>query len=309
MAIDAAWPGTAGDAGDQQELNWWIQSFKDEMFHLAQQKGSKLRSKVRNQMVRGESHMFERLAPSDAIEKTTRHTTTPVLDLEHSRRKVTIKDFLWADLVDDEDRRRMLVEPKSEYSKNAGYSMGRKWDDLIIGSDGAATPAIDGGMLGAAADGTGAAVAFDTVNQQIPSGATGMTIAKLTDAKYIMDVNDVPMEGRIFVISPKALQDLLNTTEITSADYNSVKALVKGEINTFLGFEFVTSTRLPLVTAERCNVAFQRDCVGLAVNRDVEIKISERDDLSYAWQVFARFSANATRIDDAGVVNVLCTEA
>ena len=309
MGIDATWPGTAGDAGDGQELNWWIQSFKDECFHLAQQKGSKLRSRVRNQMVRGESHMFERLAPSDAVAKTTRHTTTPVLDVTHSRRKVTIKDFLWADLVDDEDRKRMLVEPKSEYAKNAGYSMGRKWDDLIIGSDGAATPAISEGILGDAYDGTGAQVAFDTTNQQIASGTAGLTISKMTEAKYIMDNNDVPAEGRTFVMGPQQLQDLLNTTEATSIDYNSVRALVKGEISTFLGFDIVMSTRLPLATGERVCVAFQRDCVGLAVNRDVEVKISERDDLSYAWQVFARFSANATRIDDAGVVSVLCVEA
>jgi hypothetical protein len=309
MGIDADWPGVAGDAGDGQELNWWIQSFKDEMFHLAQQKGSKLRSKVRNQMVRGEAHMFERLAPSDAVAKTTRHTTTPVVDVTHSRRKVTIQDYLWADLVDDEDRRRMLVEPKSEYALNAGYAMGRKWDDLIIGSDGAATPAISGGMLGDAADGTGAQVVFDTANQEIVSGAAGMTIAKLTEAKYIMDSNDVPAEGRVIVIGPMQLQDLLNTTEITSADYNTVRALVKGDINTFLGFEFVMSTRLPLATAERVCVAYQRDCVGLAVNRDVEVKVSERDDLSYAWQIFARFSAAATRIDDAGVVRILCAEA
>ena len=309
MGLEAAWPGVAGDAGDGQELNWWVQSFKDEMFHLAQQKGSKLRSKVRNQTVTGEAHMFERLAPSTAVEKAARHTATPILDLDHSRRRVTIRDFLWADLVDDEDRRRMLVEPKSEYSKNAGYSMGRKWDDLIIGSDGAATPAISGGILGVAKDGTDTDVAFDDTNQAIVSGSAGMTIAKLTEAKYIMDSNDVPMEGRVMVIGPQQLMDLLNTTEATSIDYNSVRALVKGEINTFLGFEFITSTRLPLATAERACVAFQRDCVGLAVNRDVEIKISERDDLSYAWQVFARFSANATRIDDAGVVKILCVEA
>ena len=309
MGIDAAWPGTAGDAGDGQELNWWVESFKDEMFHLAQQKGSKLRSLVRNQTVRGDAHYFERLAPSDSVAKTARHMTTPVIDVTHSRRKVTIKDFLWSDLVDDEDRRRMLVEPKSEYAKNAGYSMGRRWDDLIIGSDGAATPAIDEGMLGNAYDGTGATVAFDTVNQGIASGTAGLTIAKMTEAKYIMDNNDVSPEGRVFVLGPQQLQDLLNTTEATSIDYNSVRALVKGDLDTFLGFKIVMSTRLPLVTAERACVAFQKDCVGLAVNRDVEIKQSERDDLSYAWQIFARFSANATRIDDAGVVRVLCTEA
>ena len=309
MGLEAAWPGTAGNAGDAQELNWWVESFRDEMFHLAQQKGSKLRNKVRSQMVRGDAHYFERLGPSDAVAKTARHTATPVLDVEHSRRKLTMKDFLWADLVDNEDVRRMLVDPKSEYSKNAGYSMGRKWDDLIIGSDGAATPAIADGMLGNAYDGTGATVAFDTTNQQIASGTTGMTISKLTDAKYILDNNDVPMEGRVMVVGPQQLRDLLNTTEITSIDYNSVKALVKGEISTFLGFEFVVSTRLPLLTAERVCVAFQRDCVGIGINNDIQVKIGERPDVSYAWQVFARFTANATRIDDAGVVRILNVEA
>jgi len=309
MGLDAAWPGTAGDAGDGQELNWWVEAFKDEMFHLAQQKGSKLRDKVRQRIITGDATYFERLAPSDAIEKTTRHTPTPIIDVTHSRRKVTMKDFMWNDLVDDEDKRRMLVDPVGAYTTNAGYAMGRKWDDLIIGSDGAATPAIAEGMLGDAYDGTGTAAAFDTVNQQIASNSEGLTISKLTEAKYVMDNNDVNPEGRCIIVGPAQLRDLLNTTEITSIDYNSVKALVKGEIMNFMGFEFVMSTRLPLLIAERVCVAFQKDCVGLAVNRDTEIRRDERPDVSYALQVFARFTCNATRIDDAGVVRILNVEA
>jgi hypothetical protein len=309
MGLESAWPGTAGDAGDGQELNWWVEAFKDEMWHLAQQKGSKLRDKVRTRTVTGDATYFERLAPSDPVLKAARHTATPVLDLTHSRRKVTMKDWLWADLVDAEDKRRMLVDPVSAYSTNAGMSMGRKWDDLIIGSDGAATPAISEGILGNAYDGTGTIVAFDTTNQQIASGSAGLTISKLTEAKYIMDNNDVDPMDRCLVIGPKQLQDLLNTTEVTSSDYNTVKALVKGEVSTFLGFDIVVSTRLPLATAERVCVAFQKNCVGLAVNKDVEIRRDEREDLSYALQVFASFTANATRIDDAGVVSILCVEA
>ena len=307
MPLSGAWPGTPGDAGDGFENNWWVEAFKDEMFHLAQQKGSKLREKVRNRIVTGDATYFERLAPSDAVRKTTRHTPTPILDLTHSRRKVVMQDWLWSDMVDAEDKRRMLVDPVGAYTTNAGNSMGRKWDDLIIGNDGAG--AVAGGMIGDAMDGTGATVVFDAANQEIPAGAGGMTIAKLTEAKYIMDNNDVDTMGRCIVIGPAQLRDLLDTTEITSVDYNSVKALVKGEINTFLGFDFVTSTRLPLITGERACVAFQKDAVGLAVNRDTEIRRDERSDISYALQVFARFTANATRIDDAGVVRILNVEA
>ena len=306
--LDQAWPGVAGDAGGLQEVNWWVDAFKDEMFHLAQQKGSKLRDKVRTRIVTGDATYFERLAPSDAVQKTTRHTVTPLLDVEHSRRKVTMLDWLWNDLVDAEDKRRMLVDPVGAYTTNAGMSMGRKWDDLILSN-----PAGDGvvadGIMGNAYDGTGATVAFDTTNQQIASNSEGLTISKLTEAKYILDNNDVDPMDRCIVVGPSQLRDLLNTTEVTSSDYNSVKALVKGEVNTFLGFDFVVSTRLPLITAERACVAFQKNAVGLAINRDTEIRRDERADVSYALQVFARFTANATRIDDAGVVRILNVEA
>jgi hypothetical protein len=295
MAIDGAWPGTAGDAGDGFENNWWVEAFKDEMFHLAQQQGSKLRNKLRTRSITGDATYFERLAPSDAVEKTTRHTTTPVLDVTHSRRKCTLKDYLWADLVDNEDIKRMLVDPKSEYSKNAGFSMGRQWDDLIIAA-----------AIGDSFDGTGATIAFDTTNQQVAAGTTNLTISKMTEAKYIMDSNDVPMDNRVMVISPQELQSLLNTTEITSSDYNSVKALVKGEVGTFLGFEIIVSTRLTDDATNRNCFAYQRDCMALAIGNDVEVKVDERKDLSYAWQIFSRFSANALRVDDAGVVSILC---
>ena len=184
--------------------------------------------------------------------------------------------------------------------------MGRKWDDLIIGNDGAGV--VLDGISGSAYDGTGTEVVYDTTNQQIVSGSTGLTISKLTDAKYIMDNNDVDAMNRCIIVGPQQLRDLLNTTEITSIDYNSVKALVKGEIQNVLGFEFIMSTRLPLISAERVCLAFQKDCVGIAYAKDVTIRTGERPDLSYAMQVYAEFTANATRIDDAGVVRILNTE-
>ena len=206
-----------------------------------------------------------------------------------------MKDFLWASLIDEEDKRRMLVDPVSAYTKNAGMSMGRQWDDLIIAA-----------AVGSSYDGTGTEVVFDTSNQQVAAGTTGMTIAKLTEAKYILDSNDVEDMDRCIVISPQELSQLLNTTEITSSDYNSVRALVKGEINTFMGFEFIVTTRLTDDATNRNCFAFQKNALLLAINKDTEIRRDERPDLSYALQVFARFTANAGRIDDAGVVSILC---
>jgi len=297
MPIDGNWPGVLGDlpgsAGAENfENNWWVDDFRDEMFHISQQKGSKLRMCVRNRIVTGNTTQFERLAPSDAIEKTTRHTPTPVLDLTHSRRKVTMKDFLWNDLVDAEDKRRMLVDPVGAYTTNAGMSMGRQWDDLIIAALG-----------GTATDGAGTDVDY-LASQTIAEGTTPFDLDKFLSAKRIMDDNDVDPDMRYLLISPEEEQALLNITEITSTDYNVKPTLVDGQVRRFLGCDIIVSTRLPKVTTVRASYMFQKNCAGLAINRDTEIRRDERADISYALQVFARFSANATRIDDSGVVKI-----
>jgi hypothetical protein len=291
MALDeAGFPGASGSNTVHQSH---VEQFKDEVIHLAQQQESRLRGCVRQEMVRGKTHNFERLGASAAVKKTTRHTSTPILDVPHSRRKLDMEDFLWADLVDEEDLIRMLIEPKSAYARNAAMAMGREWDSQIII-----------GMGADATDGDGNAVVFDDTNQRVGDGTAAMSIASLTDAKYILDKNEVPFNDRYMVVSAEEMKALLNTTEITSADYNTVRALVKGEIDTFMGFKFVQTELLPVVTTVRDCFAFQKDCVGLGIGRDVVTKVDQRKDVSYAWQIFAAFSAAATRIDDAGVVKV-----
>ena len=246
MALDDTWPVGTASSVDKA----WVEQFKDEMFHLAQQKGSVIRNAVRSVMCKAKTHNFERLGPSAAVEKTTRHTPTPIVDVEHSRRKVDLKDFLWGDLIDHEDAIRLLVNANSEYSKNAGYAMGREWDQLIIS-----------GAYGDATDGAGNAVNFDTTNQQIASGTTGMTISKLLDAKYIMDNNSVDPMDRSIICSPSTIRDLLNTVEATSNDFNTVKALYRGELNHFMGFDFIVTPIVGeagnLVSGEENCIAFQ----------------------------------------------------
>mgnify|MGYP001822607619 CR=1 FL=1 len=289
MALDDTWPiGTASSVHESH-----VEQFKDQVFHLAQQDMSRLRNCVRNEMVRGKTHNFERLGATAAVAKTTRHTPTPILDVPHSRRKLHMADYSWADLIDEEDLIRMLIEPKSAYAQNAAMAMGRQWDSQIIA-----------GLGGVAKDGDDADVAFDDANQTVANGTTALTIAGLTDAKYILDKNEVPFNDRYFVHSAEELKALLNTTEVTSADYNTVRALVKGEVDTYLGFKFIQTELLPIATTVRDCFAFQKDCVGLGIGRDTIARVSQRDDVSYAWQVYSAFSCAATRIDDAGVVKV-----
>jgi hypothetical protein len=287
---DAGWPVSTATS---TAMNAHVEQFKDQVTYLAQQQMSRLRSCVRAEMVRGQTHNFERIGATDAVKKTDRHSVTPVLDTPHSRRRLQMEDFTWADLVDEEDLIRMLIEPKSAYARNAAMAMGREWDKQIIA-----------GLGGDAEDGDGNAVVFDDANQTVGDGTLALSIDLLTDAKYKLDSNEVPDNDRYFVMSAEELKALLNTTEITSADYNTVRALVRGDIDTYLGFKFIRTELLPIATTIRDCFAFQKDCVGLGIGRDTVTKVDQRPDVSYAWQIYSAFSAAATRIDDAGVVKV-----
>jgi len=140
----------------------------------------------------------------------------------------------------------------------------------------------------------------------------GLTIAKLRSAKYILDNNDIdPSLKRFVCCGPKQVQDLLGTTEVTSSDYNTVKALATGDINSFLGFEFIMSTRLNLDTTytdDRLFFAFTEDAIKLAIGKDVSAKISERADKSYSTQVYYSMDLGATRMEEEKVVQIPCDE-
>ena len=279
----------------------FIEQYKSNVFHLAQQKGSRLRDAVRSEQVVGKAHYFERIGSTAALKRTSRHSDTPRVDTPHSRRSVTMEDYDWADLIDNEDKVRMLISPDSEYAQAGTWAMGRAMDDAII-------DAASGNAFGGVAGGTTVALPS---GQKIAHGSAGLSVTKLIEAKEILDANSVdPEEPRFCVVTSKQLSDLLAITQITSADFNSVKALVQGDIDTFLGFNFIRTERLDTnSSSNRLVLAFAQSGIGLAVGQDIQTRISERADKNYATQVFLSMTIGATRIEDEKVVEIECTES
>ena len=277
---------------------WYAQQYQDAVMQLAQQKGSALKSLVWTKEANSEKVNFERLAGTAAVAKTTRAVATPNVEMVHDRRVVTLVDYHWATQHDWFDDVRMLVDPKGPYTAAGGWAMGRAIDDLIIAA-----------ARGNAIDGAASTIALPAGQKIVEGGTAGMTLAKILQAKRLMDAAEVESEDRYFVLSARQLEDLLGVTQITSSDYASVKALVQGEINTFLGFTFVRSERLPIASNKRFCIAFQKKGLGLAIGKDMMTKIDERPDLSYAWQVYMGWSMQATRVEEVRVVEVGAHEA
>jgi len=139
----------------------------------------------------------------------------------------------------------------------------------------------------------------------LASSQLGQTLNTL--AKQKLDAGDVdPSIKRHIVVSPTEIQDLLNNTTVTSSDFNTVKALVQGEIDSFMGFKFHVSNRLTTNGAGNTQcIAFAEDGILLGIGKDVTARIDERSDKSYATQVYYCQTIGATRMEEAKVISVL----
>ena len=278
----------------------FVNQFSANIQMLSQQMGSILRAAVDVESVNGEKAFFDQVGAAAAVLRTSRHADTPLVDTPHSRRMVTMSDYEYADLIDDQDKVRLLVDPTSTYSRAAAAAMGRAMDDVIISA-----------ALGTAQTGKDGATSTALPSaQKIAVAASGLTIAKLVSAKEILDSGNVdPSIPRHIVVSPKQVSDLLNNTTVTSSDYNTVKALAMGEINTFVGFQFHVSNRLNTDgSGDRQVIAFASDGIKLAVGKEPAARIDERADKSYATQVYYCQSIGATRMEESKVVEIACSE-
>jgi hypothetical protein len=263
---------------------------------LVQQKGSRLKDAVRQEVVTGEIAYFDQIGAGSAIRRQSRHADTPLTETPHARRQVMLEDYEYSDLVDRLDQVKTLTDPTNAYAQAAAHALGRAMDDVIIAQ---ANGVARGGKTGQIA------VPLPAL-QKIAGGGTGLTLAKLLQAKEILDAaeND-PDEPRYLACPAKDITVLLGTTQVTSSDYNTVKALAAGQIDTFLGFRFIRTQRLGLNgSGERACLAWRQSALLLALAQQPKVKVTERPDKSYATQVYCAMSIGATRMEEEGVVEV-----
>jgi len=279
----------------------FVQQYNNNVQMLSQQKGSLLRGAVSVETINAKNAFFDQVGVATAVKRTSRHGDTPQIDTPHSRRRVSLVDYEYADLIDNQDKVRTLIDPTSSYALAAAYALGRAMDDEIIA---AASGTAYTGESGSTS------TVLPTAQKITESGTDGLTIAKLRTAKETLDNSNVdPSIARHIIVGPRQITNLLGTTEVTSSDFNTIKALANGEINSFLGFNFITSNRLSIASSKRLCLAFASDGIKLAVGQDLMTRIDERSDKGYATQVYVCGSFSATRMEEEKVVTIQAHEA
>jgi hypothetical protein len=285
----------------------FVEQYKANVYHLTQQKGSRLRRSVRVETVVGKNAYFEQLGATSARKRTSRHADTPRMDTPHARRRVALEDFDWADLVDNEDQVRMLIDPTSQYAEAAAMALGRSMDDSIVAAaTGTAYTGVDGST--STAYDTNMTVAVTEAWPGVSAGNYGLNVAKLLEAGNKLGSNNVdPDEEKFCILPARQVKSLMQDTRISSADYNAVKPLVSGQVVQFAGFTMIPTQRTGLDSNSYDRVLYwAKGGILLGVGKDIMTKISERNDKNHAMQVFAAMSIGATRMEEARVGQILC---
>jgi Phage capsid protein len=281
--------------------------------HLAQQKMAKTRECVMVDTVNGKEKKYNQMAPSEMDAVTIRAGDTRISDTDLPARWLRPYPLDKAFLFDEWDETFLgqVVLPQSESIQNHAMAYNRSVDRTVIS---AALNVAYTGEIGVDPVSLPASqiIAVNFVETGTVAN-TGLTIGKLRQAKYLLDAADVDDEDpRYFAFTAKSLQDLLRTTEVTSHDYNTIKALVEGNVNTFMGFTFkrISNKIMPLDT-----VADVRTCVAWAksgikiTDSGKEVHIDVRPDKSHALQIRTVAALGGTRMEEVKVVAVMCDES
>lgn len=286
--------------------------------HKVQQMASRLKEYVTMENYTGEAMSFNFLdeggEPDEITERAgeTRHS-----DLTSEIRWIQTRAYDRAHLIDrfDETLLGQVAGPNSSVIQAMMKGVHRRVDDRIIAA------AVDDAITGKNRDTTSS---FDTANQRVDvdyveSGSavnSNLTIAKLRKVRSIFGANEVAgqdvdgtEEPIIMAVTQSQLDSLLRTTEVTSGDYNIIKTLVHGQVNTFMGIRFKRIQRLTTTAANtrRC-LAWVKSGICFSMG-DWNTYMDRLPTRSHALQIRWEGRMGGVRTEEKKVIDVLCYEA
>ncbi len=258
----------------------------------AYQAESILRGTMRTRTgVAGNTVKFPKIGKGVATTRTPQADVTP-LNVTYAQVTATMEDYIAAEYSDIFMQSHINFDERSELVQVVSKSIARRMDQLMI-------------------DALNAATGTSTVATGIGGTASNMNIDKLRATAKAMNEKNVPSEGRNLLMHASQLDALLGETEVTSSDFASVKALVQGEIDTFMGFKILTmgdrdEGGIPKPSTRTC-FAWHKDAMGYAES------MSQKTEVNYVPQktsflVASMFSAGSVAIDAEGIVKISCTE-
>jgi hypothetical protein len=239
---------------------------------------------VRNNVV-GDTYKFRRMGKGLANQKSTSDLVTP-MDVSHEFKTATLTNWNAPEYTDIFDAADVNFDEKQELANTIAGALGRRCDQLVIDAMDGSTP----------------------LTSAVVAGGTNLTMAKVIDAQVALRDQGVPSTELYAAIEAGGLGGLLSDEKATNSDYQNIKALVSGEINTLVGFQFIileTRTEGGLTLAGNIvdSWFFQRPAIGLAIGIDMKTEINWIAERT-SWLTNGMLKAGSVVRDEGGLVKV-----
>ena len=239
--------------------------------------------------VTGDKYDFRTMGKGTATTRTGSSADVVPMGIAHGLKVATLVDYEAPEYTDIYDAATVNFDEVVELAQTIAGAMGRRDDQSIID-------------------------ALATTTTTVGAGTQALDLATITAASKELNKVEAPMEDRFFVVHEGGLNQLLNDSTITSADYNSVRLLMSGEIDSFMGFKWkvIGSGRaeggLPLTTTVRSGFAFHKAAIGHAVGIDMKTRV---DWVAHkaSWLSLGMWKAGSVAIDVEGIVEVKYLES
>ena len=274
----------------------FVELFEAEV-HQAYQASATLRGVCRMRTgVVGDTVKFPTVGKGQASIRTPQTDVVPI-NATFAQVSVTLTDYIAAEYSDIFNQAKINFDERQELAQVVGNAIGRREDQVIIDALEAAT--------------AGSTVA-KTVVTSGSAANSNLNVGKIIAAKKALDAANVPPSDRHFIIHANNLAGLLGDERAVRGDYQTLQALVGGQINTMMGFQFhIIGDRdeggLTVSSSDRTTYAFHKSAIGCAVG------IAPKTEVNYvpektSFLVSAMLSMGAGVIDTAGLVDVICDE-
>lgn len=267
----------------------------------AYQAARQLAGLVREKSVTGDTVKFNKLTKGVASVRTPQTEVTP-MSLSYSLVTATMTDYIASEYSDIFNQSHVSFSDRSELSSAVGNAIGRRMDQVVIDALDAATSV---------------AVANTVAEDGSSGSASDMNTGKIRAAKAALDTNNVPADNRVLLMHANSLEALMGQTSATSADFNSVRALVDGSLSTWLGFSIIMmgdrdeGGLTKDGSNDRLAYAFHKDALGMGVSMNQKTEINYIADKT-SFLVSSMFGAGAVAIDDGsagGIVKITSRES
>lgn len=295
--------------GLEQVETTFVNQYSTNVLYLASQEVSKLRGTVINETVQGEEKFWDQYGTVEVLERDVRFPESPINVTPRESRRLALFAFHSGEPLDSFDVVKTLNDPSGPIVRRHAEAFGRQYDRTIINA-----------LLGTARVGrqsltevvlpAGQKVAVDNHEFDSGTGDVGLTVGKLIKTRDVLGNADVESDTFHLAVSQRQLSNLLSEDKATSSDYAAIKALVNGEIDSFMGFQFhrVTPSLLPKTGDNRSVVAYVPDAAVLGIGQDVQANIAQRADRSFNWYAYMSMFIGATRTEEVRVVEIACKE-